>query len=805
MYVAPSEVAAGFGFALARKYPKYAERERLLGLFADHWVRAGARLGEYRGRRATGRGPYTLELSDGSAIEPERACLARYANFARAEADANAEFVERGGRAYLVATRAIAPHAEILTYMAHEPPARPGRNAAIAYKHLERAQEHAGYGDDDKRQRHERRAKRFARRALREIGVANAAAFGAAPQAATKEPVVGACELRVGRLLGFSDPARVLGSTRGGIPNLGDTSYLSAALQCLFVTSFSSRATDLDSAYSKLKAECDQGAAATETTRSVLKALTDQGALGRENMDSERGVHLPSFLNALFSTAEKGMFDYGRRVTIRYQGVLVTDSKLILSGNVDAGFRGFPELDADEARGHVDPKLIPEFEEERMLELPVHPAKYRDQAPVNSLEDALAREFGATYWPGDRISDRAREIAIEYKNKWVTRKMNVFPDVLCIALKPKRSELAIPHELDASPYARDGNAEYALAAVIAERRGHFVAYTRRVGLWSRYDDDKTVVDVHPDYALEHAYVLFYVRKQRPRVAGMARGGIPNIGGSCCIGSNLQCLFVTPDSAFGALKEPYEALKRQCAQGNASKQTTEMFRKALLETLEKSAKVGDAPRIHDALEKRGALDAELLLNVLLSFCEVCGSLRAHEYNKNCPFEYQVATTVKKKYVNKVSVKEDTRADRVLLAFASNLGQTLESVLDEQFTLEDNGTKKDAHGDYSQETDAKIAFLPEVLCVNVAPKNNCRFSLDLDMAEYTREKQRTEFELVAVVSYEEPEKENEKDGHYVASVRHAGTWWRFDDDKKVQVLLILPNTTVDDAVLLFYRRK
>jgi hypothetical protein len=156
MYVAPSEVAAGFGFALARKYPKYAKREKLLGLFADHWVRVGARLGEYRGRRATGRGPYTLELSDGSAIEPERACLARYANFARAEADANAEFVERGGRAYLVATRAIAPHAEILTYMAHEPPARPGRNAAIAYKHLERAQEHAGYGDKDRRERHER-------------------------------------------------------------------------------------------------------------------------------------------------------------------------------------------------------------------------------------------------------------------------------------------------------------------------------------------------------------------------------------------------------------------------------------------------------------------------------------------------------------------------------------------------------------------------------------------------------------------------------------------------------------------------
>ena len=489
MYVAPSEVAAGFGFALARKYPKYAKRARLLGLFADHWVRAGARLGEYRGRRATGRGPYTLELSDGSAIEPERACLARYANFARAEADANAEFVERGGRAYLVATRAIAPHAEILTYMAHEPPARPGRNAAIAYKHLERAQEHAGYGDQDRRARHERRAKRFARRALREIGDANAAAFGA------------------------------------------------------------------------------------RTKQTARKSTGGQAKSPRD---------------------------------------------------------------------------------------PCH--------------------------------------------------------------------------------------------------------------------------------VQISKMLF------------ARGGIPNIGSSCGMGSILQCLFVTPYSAVGAMKVPYEALKRQCAQGNATKQATEMFRKALLETLEplKRANVGDAPRIHDAIERREPLDAELLLKVLLSFCEVCGSLRAHEYNEHCPFEYQEVDIVTKKYENHTtSVSEEKRASRVFFAFAES-GQKLESVLDKQFTLEDTGTRQDDRGDYSQETDAKIAFLPEVLCVNVAPKNTCLFPLDLKMAEYTRETQRTEFELVAVVSYEE-----ENGGHYVASVRHPGSWWRFDDAKKVEN--ISQTQATKDAVLLFYRRK
>jgi hypothetical protein len=462
---------------------------------------------------------------------------------------------------------------------------------------------------------------------------------------------------------------------------------------------------------------------------------------------------------------------------------------------MDDGLRGFDELDADEARRHVDPKLIPEVEEERMLELPVHPAKSITEAPVNSLEDALAREFGKKYWPFGRILDRARDIAFEYKMKWVTRKMNVFPNVLCIALKPKRSELTIPHELDASPYARDGNAEYALAAVIAESRGHFVAYTRRGGLWSRYDDDKTVVDVHPDYALEDAYVLFYVRKQRPRVAGIARGGIPNIGNSCGMGSILQCLFVTPYSTFGAMKVPYEALKLQCAQGNATKETTNEFRDALLGALTNQKDVSnEAKTLHAAMIKRAPLEVELVLSVLLALCGPCGRIDARKYNEHCPFEYQEVAIVTKKYENHTSVSEEKSASRVFFAVA-DFGQKLESVLGETFTTQDNGARPEG---YHQETDTKIARLPQVLCIHLGAKNTCVVPLDLNMAKYTLETKSTEYALVAVVSHEE-----EHDGHYVASVRHPGSWWRFDDAKKVEKI---PQTqATKDAVLLFYRRK
>jgi hypothetical protein len=156
VYVAASEVAAGLAFGLARRYPQYAAG--VSGLFASRAVPADAVL---------------FENAQSSAARPVRPCVARD------EKEANAKFVKRGARVCLVATRAIAPHAEILTFAPHDPPARPTRDAKIAYEHLRRA---AFYGAarEEKQRSHERKAKRHARRALRAIARANDAAFGAA-------------------------------------------------------------------------------------------------------------------------------------------------------------------------------------------------------------------------------------------------------------------------------------------------------------------------------------------------------------------------------------------------------------------------------------------------------------------------------------------------------------------------------------------------------------------------------------------------------------------------------------------------
>jgi hypothetical protein len=141
-----------------------------------------------------------------------------------------------------------------------------------------------------------------------------------------------------------------------------------------------------------------------------------------------------------------------------------------------------------------------------------------------------------------------------------------------------------------------------------------------------------------------------------------------------------------------------------------------------------------------------------------------------------------------------VSEEKSASRVFYAVA-DAGQKLESVLGGTFTTQDNGKRSEG---YAQETDTKIARLPQVLCIHLGAKNTCVVPLDLNMAKYTLETKSTEYALVAVVSHEE-----EHGGHYVASVRHPGSWWRFDDAKKVEKI---PQTqATKDAVLLFYRRK
>ncbi len=163
-YVAASEVAAGLAFGLARRYPQYAAR--VSGLFASRAVPAGAVL---------------YGAAEALAARPVRPCVARD------EKEANAKFVKRGARVCLVATRAIAPHAEILTFTPHDPPARPTREAKVAYEHLRRAAFYGAARDEEKRRSHEREAKRHARRALRAIARANDAAFGAASAARCAE------------------------------------------------------------------------------------------------------------------------------------------------------------------------------------------------------------------------------------------------------------------------------------------------------------------------------------------------------------------------------------------------------------------------------------------------------------------------------------------------------------------------------------------------------------------------------------------------------------------------------------------
>ena len=160
VYVAASEVAAGLAFGLARRYPQYAAR--VSGLFASRAVPAGTVLFE------------AAEAAEAFAVRPVRPCVARD------EKEANAKFVKRGGRVCLVATRAIAPHAEILTFAPHDPPAGPTRDAKIAYEHLRRAAFYGAARDEEKKRSHERGAKRHARRALRAIARANDAAFGSA-------------------------------------------------------------------------------------------------------------------------------------------------------------------------------------------------------------------------------------------------------------------------------------------------------------------------------------------------------------------------------------------------------------------------------------------------------------------------------------------------------------------------------------------------------------------------------------------------------------------------------------------------
>lgn len=159
-------------------FPDVAREAKLNGLFSSVMVPGGATIGEYHGEPTSAVGPYTMQLRSGRLIEPPESCVARYANFAGSAREANAEFVQRGERVYLVAKRAIRPKEEILTYMRHEPVSHPTRHVNEAHGHLARAVEYANMDDGYKATRHAARAQERARDALLLIGRENDAAFG---------------------------------------------------------------------------------------------------------------------------------------------------------------------------------------------------------------------------------------------------------------------------------------------------------------------------------------------------------------------------------------------------------------------------------------------------------------------------------------------------------------------------------------------------------------------------------------------------------------------------------------------------
>ena len=178
-FVAPSALVAGFGFSLAQMFPDLARKAKLRGLFALRGVEADTTIGEYHGHATDDVGPYTMRFLDGRMIDPSSRCLARYANFARSRKEANARFVQRGDRVFLVAKRAIGAGEEVLTYKAHEPPVHPTRDARRAYEHIERAKEYALSPETrGKALRLARRAKELARDSLLAFGAANDEAFG---------------------------------------------------------------------------------------------------------------------------------------------------------------------------------------------------------------------------------------------------------------------------------------------------------------------------------------------------------------------------------------------------------------------------------------------------------------------------------------------------------------------------------------------------------------------------------------------------------------------------------------------------
>ena len=177
------------------------------------------------------------------------------------------------------------------------------RDAKVAFAHLVRAEAHRRAGNFGKVAQHQNRAGWLASRAARGI-----VAFG-----------TDSCAEQIARLLGAKDPA----APNRGIRSLGWTCYMSASLQCLFVTQFEidKKHPELRVAYNELKAawsgETDPDKDTVGRFHSALRAVFSirRGGLAGAMEIKERGkgedkkrrsaaIDLGEFMGALFECAE---------------------------------------------------------------------------------------------------------------------------------------------------------------------------------------------------------------------------------------------------------------------------------------------------------------------------------------------------------------------------------------------------------------------------------------------------------------------------------------------------------------------